>query len=77
MISVPYNYNIFVNLFLEENRTAFDMRTYADRITGLPDGMTIDEDDNIYVALYGGGAVIKINPRTAELLRVSCRQKLL
>lgn len=39
-------------------------------ITGFPDGMTIDEDDNLWVALWGGGAVIKINPKNGELLQV-------
>ena len=33
-----------------------------------PDGMTIDEDDNLWVALYGGGSVIKVNPTTGNLL---------
>lgn len=46
------------------------MKSYADKITGFPDGMTIDEDDNLYIALYGGGAVIKVDPKTANLLKV-------
>ena len=32
------------------------------------DGMAIDADDNVYIALWDGGAVLKIDPRTAELL---------
>ncbi|KAF7269649.1 hypothetical protein GWI33_017330 [Rhynchophorus ferrugineus] len=36
---------------------------------GSPDGMTIDEDDNLWVALYGGGSVIEVNPKTGTLLR--------
>lgn len=47
------------------------MKTYTDKITGFPDGMTIDEEDNLYIALYGGGSVIKVNPRTAELVKVT------
>lgn len=35
---------------------------------GYFDGMTIDSDDNLYVAMWGGGCVIKLNPRTGELL---------
>jgi sugar lactone lactonase YvrE len=35
---------------------------------GYFDGMTIDAEDNVYVAIWEGGCVIKINPRTGELL---------
>ncbi|MFZ4779846.1 MAG: SMP-30/gluconolactonase/LRE family protein [Terrimicrobiaceae bacterium] len=35
---------------------------------GLPDGMAIDENDNLWVAMYGGGAVCCWNPKTGELL---------
>ncbi len=37
--------------------------------TGLPDGMTIDADGNLWVALYGGAAVGCWNPNTGKLLR--------
>jgi sugar lactone lactonase YvrE len=33
---------------------------------GLPDGMTIDSEDHIWVALFGGGKVIRLNPETGE-----------
>ena len=35
---------------------------------GYPDGMTIDEDGNLWIALWGGGAVSKWDPETGELL---------
>lgn len=34
--------------------------------SGLPDGMTIDDDDHLWVALFDGGRVIRINPETGE-----------
>ena len=37
--------------------------------TGSPDGMTIDAEDNLWVALWGGYCVAKFNPRTGELLQ--------
>ncbi|XP_045474754.1 regucalcin-like [Harmonia axyridis] len=54
---------------IKNKRTVFDIRNQS-HITGYPDGMTIDEDDNLWVALYNGGAVIKINPKTGKLLQV-------
>jgi sugar lactone lactonase YvrE len=36
---------------------------------GSPDGMTLDADGNIWVALWGGSAVGCWNPETGELLR--------
>lgn len=36
---------------------------------GYPDGMTIDVDGNLWVALWGGAAVSCWNPQTGELLR--------
>lgn len=45
---------------------------YVVEITGngVPDGMCIDEDGNIYVAEWGGGRVCKWNPQTGECLKV-------
>lgn len=51
------------------SKIAFDLANYKN-ITGNPDGMTIDEEDNLWIALYGGWAVIKVNPNTGELLLV-------
>lgn len=36
--------------------------------TGAPDGMTIDENDNLWVAQWGGFGVYCYNPYTGELL---------
>lgn len=36
---------------------------------GGPDGMTIDADGNLWVALWGGSAVACFNPETGELIR--------
>ncbi|XP_063987759.1 uncharacterized protein LOC135167952 [Diachasmimorpha longicaudata] len=36
----------------------------------LPDGMTIDKDDNLWVAIFSGGRVIQVDPRTGKQLRV-------
>jgi sugar lactone lactonase YvrE len=36
---------------------------------GSPDGMTIDADGNLWVALWGSGTVGKFDPRTGQLLQ--------
>ena len=36
---------------------------------GAPDGMTIDVEGNLWVALWGGGIVGKFNPLTGELIQ--------
>ncbi|KAH0946127.1 hypothetical protein HN011_005681 [Eciton burchellii] len=37
-------------------------------LKGVPDGMTIDTDGNLWIALYGGYHIIHVNPKTGELL---------
>ncbi|KAL4702693.1 hypothetical protein ACJJTC_011558 [Scirpophaga incertulas] len=51
---------------LHNRRTLFSFQ--ANNVTGLPDGMTIDTDDNLWVACYNGGKVIKIDSRAGKLL---------
>lgn len=35
---------------------------------GYPDGMTIDAEDNLWVALWSGWGVVRFDPRSGELL---------
>lgn len=45
------------------------LRSYIDiPVPGNPDGMTLDADDNLWVALWGGSCVIQLSPE-GELLR--------
>jgi len=37
---------------------------------GLPDGMAIDEEGMLWIALYGGSAVGRWNPETGQLLNM-------
>lgn len=52
---------------ISNKRIVFDLK--KNNVPGLPDGMTIDTDGNLWVALYFGGAVIQINPKSGELMR--------
>ncbi|XP_967668.2 uncharacterized protein LOC656019 [Tribolium castaneum] len=38
-------------------------------INGLPDGLTIDTDGNLWLAVIFGSLVLKIDPRTGQLLK--------
>lgn len=52
---------------IKNPRVAVDLALYKS-LAGSPDGMTIDKDDNLWIALYGGGGVIKVDPRSGHLL---------
>ncbi|KAG7213992.1 hypothetical protein KM043_001365 [Ampulex compressa] len=52
---------------ISNKRIIFDVK--KNNLDGLPDGMTVDTEGNLWVALYGGNQVIQINPKTGELLR--------
>ncbi|KZC11423.1 Regucalcin, partial [Dufourea novaeangliae] len=52
---------------ISNKRIVFDLQ--KNNITGLPDGMTIDRDGNLWVALFGGGGVIHVDPKTNKVLR--------
>ncbi|CAK9818087.1 rgn [Anthophora quadrimaculata] len=52
---------------ISNKRTIFDLQ--KNNIPGIPDGMTIDTDGNLWVALYAGNGVLQINPETGEQLR--------
>jgi len=54
-----------VDLFDVENGLLGNRRVHADLsdIPGLPDGMASDSDGNLYVAMWQGGRVIRIDPK--------------
>uniref|UniRef100_A0A6P7FLT3 Regucalcin n=1 Tax=Diabrotica virgifera virgifera TaxID=50390 RepID=A0A6P7FLT3_DIAVI len=66
---VSFDYHDGNGTISSTNQTVFDLRS-THNVTGLPDGMTIDTEDNLYIALFGGGSVIKVNPATGKLLKV-------
>ena len=49
---------------ISNRRTAFE----CDPEKGFPDGCTIDEEDMIWIAFWGGGRVGRYNPATGECL---------
>ncbi|GBP54105.1 Regucalcin [Eumeta japonica] len=38
-------------------------------LEGVPDGMTIDTDGNLWVAVFDGSSLLKVDPRTEKLLQ--------
>lgn len=52
---------------ISNKRTIFSLSD--NDIPGIPDGMTIDKSGNLWIACYGGGMVIQINPKTGKLMR--------
>lgn len=56
------------NIFFSGNRRiAFDFK--KNNVEGLPDGMTIDTDGNLWIACFDGSQVIKVDPVKGELLQ--------
>ncbi|WP_460219728.1 SMP-30/gluconolactonase/LRE family protein [Psychroserpens sp. MEBiC05023] len=41
---------------------------FIDESLGFPDGMTIDKNDNLWVAMWNGDAVLQFNPKTGKLI---------
>ncbi|XP_070158393.1 regucalcin isoform X2 [Polyergus mexicanus] len=52
---------------ISNKRIVFDLNKI--NIEGVPDGMTIDTDGNLWIAVYGGHHVIHVNPKTQKLLK--------
>eukprot|EP00667_Euglena_gracilis_P015418 EG_transcript_16045 len=65
---------------LGARRTAFDFADYFAQQAGweeaAPDGMTIDAEGLLWVAIYGGGAALRVDPAKEEVVcRVDCPAK--
>ncbi|XP_060527368.1 regucalcin-like [Cylas formicarius] len=54
---------------ISNERVLFDLADHSE-LSGIPDGMTIDTDENLWVALFGGSAIIQVHPVTGDLLQV-------
>lgn len=52
--------------FLANGKPIFSLD--KNNIPGFPDGMAIDTDGNLWVAIFNGYRVIKIDPRKPETL---------
>lgn len=63
--------NFFLTLILivsANERVLIDFKKDGKNPGFIPDGMTIDTDQNLYVATWGGSKIFKIDP---ELVRTS------
>ncbi|CAL1679218.1 unnamed protein product [Lasius platythorax] len=52
---------------ISNKRIVFDLS--KTNVKGVPDGMTIDTNGNLWVAVYGGHHVLHVNPKTQQLLK--------
>lgn len=65
----PYH-AVFVYDFDIETGEIKNRRILADMGEGLPDGLCIDDEDNLWIAIWGGHRVEKRSGKTGELLEV-------
>ena len=59
---------VLIVIFLANRRVLFDLEKNG--ISGFPDGMTIDAEDKLWVAVYGGA---KVSGPAAEQSRAGHR----
>lgn len=56
---------IFIFAIKGNQRVIFDFEDKEFENCGVPDGMTIDIEGNLWVACYAGSCVLRMNPRTS------------
>ncbi|KAL7633389.1 UNVERIFIED_CONTAM: hypothetical protein RMT77_016260 [Armadillidium vulgare] len=54
---------------ITNRRPVFEYKSHAE-VRGFPDGMCIDENDNLWVACYEGSQILNIDPKEGKLLRI-------
>ncbi|CAH1118845.1 unnamed protein product [Phaedon cochleariae] len=54
---------------ISNKKIIFDLKDHPN-LEDIPDGMTIDENDHLWIALFGGHSVINVDPASGELMRV-------
>lgn len=59
-------YSLISYIFLANRKVYFTLKRHD--ILGHPDGMTIDTDGHLWVAVFGGGKVLKIDGYHSEVL---------
>ncbi|XP_055681180.1 regucalcin isoform X1 [Lutzomyia longipalpis] len=71
-----YSYNP-VTGDISNPRVVIDFSNDGERPSFVPDGMTIDSEGNLFVALWGGFKLFKINPNTGKIvqeIKIPCEQ---
>lgn len=48
-----------------------DLTKFGTSKTNFPDGLTIDSEGNLYVAMFGGSKILKINPTTEKITEIT------
>ncbi|RXG69935.1 Regucalcin [Armadillidium vulgare] len=54
---------------ISNRRPVFEFKSHPE-VKGKPDGMSIDENDNLWVACFDGFQILNIDPRKGKLLRI-------
>lgn len=58
-----YLINNEIHFVLANERVAIDLSKNGQNPGFVPDGMTIDEEGNLYIATWGGSKIIKVDPK--------------
>ena len=65
-----FSQRIFVRDYNVETGEAGERRVFITLTAGFPDGMTIDTEDHLWVAVWGEGTVLRISPAGEIVSRV-------
>lgn len=60
-----YDYDLKSGQISNQN-IVFDLK--KNNIPGIPDGMTVDAEGKLIIAVFGGGVVLRVDPNSGELL---------
>ncbi|XP_055304005.1 regucalcin-like [Sitodiplosis mosellana] len=74
LLSAGLDWNVDENKFYHIDSCKRELREYdwdskTGKIQYYPVGLTVDTDGFVYVAMYYGGAVLKVDPRSSKLVK--------
>lgn len=62
-----YGYDVKTGTITGE-KVFTDLTTFGTTKTNVPDGLTIDTEGNVYVAMFGGSRILKVNGTTGKVV---------
>lgn len=55
---------------ISDEKIFVDLTNHGTPMMTFPDGLTADTEDNLYLAMFGGKKILKINPKTKDIVTI-------